>query len=166
MTQAIAEKPTTIASPDAGLPRLERPRQPKVSAPAIDEKLAEADAAGQRAATAAQEQEQARNAARHLSIRIETLRKKRGELAERLQNLEDTDVPGHRARCEASVKRLLGVPRLDQNQTIELNSALTTLPALQAKEKLLPGILKDVKSELASVTAELAKLESSPDGGR
>jgi len=167
MTTAIAESPaTTIASPDAGLPRLERPRQPKVSAPAIDEKLAEADAAGQRAATAAQEQEQARADALRLSTRIETLRKKRDEAAERLQNLEDTDIPEHRARCEASIRRLLGVPRLDPRDMNELNSALTTLPALQTKQKLLPGIIEDVKQELATVTDELAQFESTDKGSQ
>jgi len=160
------EKPATIASPDAGLPRLEHPRKPKISAPAIDEKIALADAASARAAAAAAEENDARNAAFRLGTRIETLRKKRDQVAERLHNLEATDVPEHRARCEASIRRLLGVPRLDPRDMNELNSALSTLPALREKEKLMPGIIKDTKQGLATVTAELAKLESSPDGGR
>ena len=141
--------------------RFSHPRPPRVSAPAIDAALAVAAEAGLRAASAAAEQVEAHSSAQHLSIRIEGLRTKRGEIENRLRNLESTDIPGHRARCEGSIKRLLGISPLDQNQTIELNSALTTLPALREKEKLLPGIVKDTKSDLASVTAELSTLEGS-----
>ena len=141
--------------------KFERPRSPRVSTPSIEGKLAEAAAAGQRAADASAEQVEAHSSALRLATRIQDLRKKRDGLAVRLSNLEDTDIPLHRARCETSIKRLLGISPLDQNQSIELNSSLTTLPALEAKAKLLPGIVKDVKQELATVTAELAALESS-----
>ena len=152
---------TTTTDPNV---RFEHPRPPKVTAPSIDAALAEADEAGQRAAAAAAEENAARNDALRLSTRIETLRKTRDELADRLGNLERTDIPAHRAACEATVKKLLGISPLDQNRNIELNSSLTTLPALDAKAKLLPGIIKAVRQELAAVIDELAKLES--DGGR
>ena len=156
----------TIESPatDPNL-RFEHPRPPRVTAPAIDAALATANEAASRAASASAEEIAARNDALRLSIKIETLRKTRDSLADRLGNLERTDIPAHRAACEATVKKLLGISRLDQNQNIELNSSLTTLPALDAKAKLLPGILKTVRQELATVIDELAKLES-PDGGR
>ena len=154
---------TTITEIDPNL-RFEHPRPPKVTAPSIDAALAEADEAGQRAAAAAAEENAARNDALRLSTRIEALRKKRDELADRLGNLERTDIPAHRAACEATIKKLLGISPLDQNRNIELNSSLTTLPALDAKAKLLPGIIKAVRQELATVIDELAKLES--DGGR
>jgi hypothetical protein len=139
--------------------RFERPRPPKVTAPSIDAALASANEAASRAASASAEEIAARNDALRLSTRIETLRKKRDELAERLKNLENTDIPRHRAECEASVKKLLGIFPLDANQSNLLNSSLITLPALEAKAKLLPAVIKEVKQELATVTAEIAVLE-------
>ena len=156
MPTVIIDKITT----DPNL-RFEHPRPPRVSAPAIDAALAVAAEAGQRAADAAAEQVEAHSSALRLATRIQNLRTKRDGLAVRLSNLESTDIPGHRSRCEGSVKRLLGISPLDQNQSIELNSGLSTLAALREKVKLLPGIVKDTKSDLASVTAELSTLEGS-----
>lgn len=166
---------TTAAFPDPELPEKDKsesvasshapdgstfstPKKPKISAPAIDQKIAEADEAGQRAAAASAEEIAARSDALRLSTKIEALTKRRDELTVRLRNLESTDIQRHRAQCEASVKRLMGIDPLTQNQNIELNSSLTTLPALDAKAKLLPHIVKELKSELAAVTAELGEI--------
>jgi len=54
----------------------------------------------------------------------------------------------------------MGIEPLDAIQNNSLNSALYTLAALREKERLLPGIIKETKSDLTAVTAELAKLES------
>jgi regulator of replication initiation timing len=160
----ITEKPATIASPDFGLPRLEHPRSAPVSCPKIDDLLAKAAEAEATANSSTSQVEYLRNQARAVGNEISRLRNERDKLAARLKNLENTDIPSHRAACEADIKRLLGIDPLDAIRSNVLNSALTTLPALDAKAKLLPGIIKAVRQELAAVIDELAKLES--DGGR
>jgi hypothetical protein len=139
---------------------ISRPRPPKISTPSIDVALAQADAAGERAASAAAEERAARNDALRLSTRIESLRKRRDVLATRLRTLEAHDIPGHRARCEASVEKFLDAPGLDARDSNELNSAILTLGGLEALERLLPKITSTVRVELSAVTSELGKLES------
>jgi len=138
----------------------ERPRPAPVSCPKIDELLAQAAEAEATATSSKAEVEYLRNQARAVSNEISRLRSKRDEVADRLRNLENTDVPAHRAECEGIVKKLLGVATLDAIQSNSLNSSLHALPALREKEKLLPAVIKDVKQELATVIDELAKLES------
>jgi len=159
MTTAT-QSPATIASPDFGLPRLERPRPTPASSPKIDDLLAKAAEAEATANSSTSQVEYLRNQARAVGNEISRLRNERDKLAARLKNLENTDIPSHRAACEADIKRLLGIDPLDAIRSNVLNSALTTLPALDAKAKLLPGILKTVRQELATVTDELEKLES------
>ena len=144
--------------------RFEHPRPPKVTAPSIDAALAIADEAAIRAASAAAEQVQARNAALHLSTKIETLRTQRDALTVRLANLEVRlqGIPASRAAREASITRLLCAAGIDYDpaRNEELNTAIATLPSLDKLEKLLPKIIASVKAEHAEIVKQLAELES------
>jgi hypothetical protein len=104
------------------------------------------------------DQDKLQREARFLAEQLRTVTDRRDELAVRLRNLESIDIPHHRAACEASVKKLLGIDPLNQNQKIELNSSLTTLPALDAKARLLPALIKAVKADLGKAEETLAEL--------
>jgi hypothetical protein len=149
LAEAAAAAPRPVLTPSPLTP----PPHPRVV-----ELTAEAAAARSEADAKAAQADHLTVVAKLTGQKIGALSKNRDELAARLRHLEATDIPGHRAQCEASIKRLLGIHPLDHNLTIELNSSLTTLPALDAKSKLMPSIIKDVKARLAEIEKQLDEL--------
>ena len=127
------------------------PRSPKVSAPSIDVKLAEANDAGQRAAAAAAEQAEAQRAALHLSTRIGELRTKLTELQNHLSGVEQRDLKAQLEVCRATFRKLFGKPNLSHSEVFNLNEAGHGLAWIPQAILEVPVIKKDLKTEIAEV---------------
>jgi hypothetical protein len=150
---------TTITEIDPSI-RFERPRPPKVSAPSIDAKLAEASDAAQRAAAAAAEQSNAERAALHLSTRIQTLRTNLGDLRNHLEGVEQRDLKVQLEQCRATFRKLYGKPGLSPIERGNLNEAANGMAWIREAILEIPAMKKDLKAQIAEVEKELANLES------
>ena len=137
----------------------EHPRPPKISTPSIDQKLAEADAAAQRASAAAAEESQARHAALCISTKIEALKAKLTDLRNHLDGVEQRDLKAQLEQCRVIFRTLFGKPALSPIERGNLNEAGNALGWIPAAILEVPALKKDLKAQIAEVEKEIAALE-------
>ncbi len=123
------------------------------------EPLEEAEAAAELAREKADE---IRQTLADRQIRIESLTHRRDELAGRLGRLQRRDLAAEKKYCENVVIELLESQQADDiYRRRELTECLQGLADIESLSRLLPGIIKGVKADLAEVEKALAAEESS-----